>query len=1155
MAYTIQDWIEIKSSDNNSKDKTQYQGLESEIIGSFCEALSQDTFQVKELLQDLEKYINNDDDLIGVSKALELLRAIFERAPKVSRHDIHVLIDYFVTRIENRENNPANNAGLGEIIITFRLFTKLEEFNSGDASLIIKSVFTLADERTRFKNLPESIRQDTYTIVDHIFREHSNDIIKKLGHNQLVDGLLQLVVFEKKASCLLLIFPLISYISHDWGLTDSNLEKLFASFIRYFPIKVGGMQNEATRISQKMSQYLSDCIVSNDFYASLVFPHLIENLERHSTLSASSLHEVFIATDACVKRFMPQTVTEWFFKIWESLKFQVWNGQNEDNISESLRIFRSIAFSLEREGSKWSQENSPLTRYIIQVTTECRDRIVDSPQKYLLSTGRVLYSVASSSHHSFYLVTKTILPSLIVLWQSLTLESEKGVLLCVINYILKAGIELLESSTTPLDHGVIKVVESLKVFQEGLLETLSNAIVKLKWTTLELSGINKEVAQDASCFVPALESIALLFRFPTYLTGVEKGMMIQELIHITMNFSKGSKIHGEGLLALQSISTFQPTVYADMILPILMENLPESLNSDDITHSKDLQKVASHLNDIAEISCLPCKKELDTGFPEGAISHYWQRNFDCFVQNLLRKIDTLFLLRNQVSYAKSIVAALLKGLKVFDGALELSHISETSPQPKILPYEFFWCQILDKVLTLSYYPEDHPCFKNHRKYLRVKTLPHENDKIDESFLELVGNILLVIARSRLNTPENNIVFKFFGASVDPEISSHTFCFEGLFAQQPISKSEPLEKLITCLALIYPLVGVQPDSNDDKFLTKTKLRLGIEKVGDLAVDTIHEILNVDHKITPRARITLLYYVQVLVSKFHCTRDRQQDGRKFIDAINSLVQNCSEKSQQHTEHVFQIIVYLAIASFACYDRDTMEPLFRLLCEGLNSEAYSSKTSNLVSQSFRMLLDNHHLLNEKNYIQVRSLRKGFILELTTSLFNQRRLLAKSEPRLTTYQHIKSKDNYIKAIIGIFGRVEHSLVLERFNIEELVELALDGTNLSDDDWAKAESIKLLRMLICDRPDFMQRHTHRVIERMIERTHNTLERPSDANVECRVLALEVLRLLIKKFGPSLDTPSRVRLMAELAVAKDDCHIDVRQAAAQCSLAWIYVKQ
>lgn len=76
----------------------------------------------------------------------------------------------------------------------------------------------------------------------------------------------------------------------------------------------------------------------------------------------------------------------------------------------------------------------------------------------------------------------------------------------------------------------------------------------------------------------------------------------------------------------------------------------------------------------------------------------------------------------------------------------------------------------------------------------------------------------------------------------------------------------------------------------------------------------------------------------------------------------------------------------------------------------------------------------------------------------------------------------------------------------------------------------------------------------MVSRTRNTYYSPSDANVECRAAAIDVLALLVEHVGKTQVLKRKARVLSELDVAVDDCSVVVRERAVRCRLAWFNLR-
>jgi len=122
--------------------------------------------------------------------------------------------------------------------------------------------------------------------------------------------------------------------------------------------------------------------------------------------------------------------------------------------------------------------------------------------------------------------------------------------------------------------------------------------------------------------------------------------------------------------------------------------------------------------------------------------------------------------------------------------------------------------------------------------------------------------------------------------------------------------------------------------------------------------------------------------------------------------------------------------------------------------------------------------------------------------------------------------------------------------SVDSLLPVILEGTNVQNDDWAKHAFIQAILTLLPLCPDLFENHLDSLINRMTDRTHNTLDSPSDSSVRCRAAALDVLALLVQHVSPAMLVRRKFKLMSELDVALDDCSSTVRSRADKCKMAW-----
>lgn len=533
---------------------------------------------------------------------------------------------------------------------------------------------------------------------------------------------------------------------------------------------------------------------------------------------------------ACVNRYSAETTAEWSSKIWDALKFEIWNGENEDFIQGALEVLRVTADSL---GNRRRESDAPLTNFVVAAATECKNRFHDSRKLYLVSSGRILRAIALPSPYALHLVTKTVLPALHVLWQDLKLPSEKKMLLTVYNYILDARI--MQDKRHPRYPGLIKdlylaqkddpqrdlLVRSFEGFRDGIVEVYFGAI----------GDIQREPSSSNELFgVPAIEGLVLLFQIPSYLSAVEQGMIVVVLNAILFQPSQDNEIRNAVLSSLQKISAMEPETFHEITLTTFMNKLPDTMPDDEEERKARLEVIVEHLQDLVEIACSqPCKRQLQNGTPINTASSYWHRNFDAMVNKLLEKLDIVLQKADLLEYANIILAAICGGLQYFetnlnlaranlartrppeksrqvnegkldesDPAYENQNKTEPSPlDPKIGPYSYIIKALFQKVVQQK--------DGTSGPYKGIK------DTFDEKFVQLVGRTAMWALRSDLTTPANSILLNWNSLHPDQPSVIWTLFIPGP-SQEQLSDTQqdlrkgPEDKCLANVLSLYLLAG-------------------------------------------------------------------------------------------------------------------------------------------------------------------------------------------------------------------------------------------------------------------------------------------------------------------------------------------------------------
>jgi DNA repair/transcription protein MET18/MMS19 len=290
----------------------------------------------------------------------------------------------------------------------------------------------------------------------------------------------------------------------------------------------------------------------------------------------------------------------------------------------------------------------------------------------------------------------------------------------------------------------------------------------------------------------------------------------------------------------------------------------------------------------------------------------------------------------------------------------------------------------------------------------------------------------------------------------------------------------------------------------------------------------------------ARLSMLWFFQLLVNKFGATKEvLTNDSRSLLGIMLDLVNSSISKTEEQAIRIFQLLAYFTSATLASFD-PAMKPLVQSMIDGVANEKYGRK----VARSFRILLGPSEILNKENFCTIRSLRNSRLFAMSV------------EPLISLWSSSVTsdiKENCLIALAGVLYYVDPSFLVENEESTGLLPLILEGTNVQNDEWAKAAFIKTIRDLIPLIPSRIEEHLDSVINRMTDRTHNTLDSPSDGSVRCRELALEVLAALTKHVNETSLVKRKFNLMSELDIAVDDPSRDVRAKAVETKMAWFNI--
>ncbi|KAG0647898.1 MMS19 nucleotide excision repair [Hyphodiscus hymeniophilus] len=1035
---------------------------------------------------------------------------------------VHLVVLYLCVRFENPDNIPSYDAGVKWTAKALQALAKWEtRFPRGDTSIVAEAVFKLPSKG--FKEQLPPTRLAVFELLDFLACTYSGVIQRDMGASSFVQGIVLVAEFEKDPRCLKVLFQTYQGISQDWTLNPESLKLMWDSFSRYFPITLK-TTDTSVPTREELQQLLIGCFASSDGYAVHAFPYLFDGLDTSEDTLTNTVLETL---RACVNAYTPKVVSQWCSKIWDALKFEVWDGTKDEYIERTLDVLQAIGEKLDNGDLNWDEPASPFAQYILTASTECSERLHDSKAQHVLGSGKILRAIASSSSFGFNLVIKSVLPKMLVIWDDLISKDKKTALLSVFSDILQARLDLRDGINIALSQGhnlerysakaEATLAVSLGAFQQSIVDdVLINAMMELG---------TGDAGVDTPYKVNAIKGLVVGARIPAFLSDYHRGTVILEFSKLAADRLQSAEIHQELIQALQQIAVEDVDRFRDLTLMTFLAQLPDRLSSSKAELANELNSAAFILESLIQIACTStCKVEL-AGPSLHTETDVKFRVFEQLQEALLKKLHRVLSLPDQLQFANAILIAIYRGLYVFDELLSRekagakshsSSLSETGPFTWIIKdlYETYVHQKSHQGGPLDGLP-----------YVGLSITLDSESIVNDTFFNLLSKLTTLVLRSSQTTSANNPVFNA-GREGSNQIWN-LFCLdptaESLNTTQQNLESGPAEKCLMNVLSMSLVAGLRRDEKD---------RMAIE-AGNTAMSMIKNAIS-PQQCSPFVKVSILNFLQLLINKFGAAKEQiANDDRNLVQIMLDLAADSTSKGESELQRIYQTLAYFTAALLAAGGA-AVKDLVSQMISGISNPMIGRK----VAQSFRLLLARSEVMTEQNFCVIRKLRKQHLFFLATD-----RLI----DMWRGSEHKEVQENCLIALAGIFAEMDLKVLED--NAEKIFPLILEGTNVSD-DYTMYTHILLIRTVLIACPNIASTHLDSIINRMTDRTHNTYDSPSDASVKCRAAALEVLALLVGHLDRGALLRRKAKMMIELDVALDDCSRTVRSAAEHTKMRW-----
>ncbi|KAL5001653.1 RNAPII transcription regulator C-terminal-domain-containing protein [Aspergillus recurvatus] len=529
-----------------------------------AERIAQDVESKKttlvEIVQSLGEYVNDEDPLLR-GKAVSYLSAVIKALPPkfLTRQQVQVLTTFFCDRIED--------AGA---IAGLETLQKLDRFTKEMAEELATALF---ENFNTLQSRAQSQRFQVYQLLNELMSNHRS-VLHDMGDTSLV-GTVDLMTGEKDPRNLMLVFSILKVIMVEWDISR-HVELLFDSVYNYFPITFRPPPNDPYGITaQDLKNRLQDCISSTSHFAPHSIPALLDKLD---STSQNVKKDALNALIACINSYNPDTVSTHSITIWETLKFEILNAQEEFLSDLSLKALHDIAERLS-EGVTQLHDRLPLAQYLRPITKECNEQLREPQQKQAKPAQKILKAVSEASAAAFTLTAQVVVAPLLTLYQGADGITKQRALLETLTLLFESAISVFGEWTT----------RSPELSAE-------NPLVEFKDQFSEIFGqvLMGTVKEEVSFRVSALRAFLRLSVLRGYFHESEIGLFVQYLDEILLKEESVGRddLKKEAIAALAEISKHQPRLIMDITFPAFVATLPDSDEGSDTSYLPTLETLA-----------------------------------------------------------------------------------------------------------------------------------------------------------------------------------------------------------------------------------------------------------------------------------------------------------------------------------------------------------------------------------------------------------------------------------------------------------------------------------------------------------------------------------------------------------------------------------